>query len=84
LPAAALLKNDSFYLRGSVTPICLHLHSNSKAVALACWAFSRDNVKRPDWVPYPNTLEYGHRRILAIDGGGIRGIIVGMSKPLPS
>ncbi|GAQ81983.1 hypothetical protein KFL_000970070 [Klebsormidium nitens] len=32
----------------------------------------------PDWVPKADDLEYGHKRVLAIDGGGIRGILVGV------
>jgi hypothetical protein len=38
----------------------------------------RDWVKRPSWVPHSSKLAYGHKRVLSIDGGGIRGIIVGM------
>ncbi|GAQ82712.1 hypothetical protein KFL_001210060 [Klebsormidium nitens] len=34
--------------------------------------------KRPAWVPHPDTLKYGHKRVLALDGGGIRGIILGV------
>lgn len=44
----------------------------------------RDWVKRPSWVPHPSKLAYGHKRVLSIDGGGIRGIIVGTQFLSPS